>query len=195
MILVLVLIPPTTRWLAARAQTSGVGPVQPNAPRAQHGSVVSTASGAPPTGRTARAAAALALTGGLVFAAGAGYGLITVLNPHSSTDERVVVAIIAPLCLPLAAGWIGGAVLLGRRRASGRILVAVTCGAIVLLGFGLLFAVGGNENRPPGSLGQVALIVALAAGYAAATLALALTPATRRWCLAGPAGATCGSIQ
>lgn len=188
-ILVLVLMPSTTRWLASRAQTCGVGPTRPNAPCAQHGSVVSMASGAPPTGRTARAAAALTLVGGLMFAAGAGYELISFLNPHTSPGDRVLAAIVAPLSLPLWAGLITGAVLLLRRRVAGQIPVAVTCGAIVLLGLGLLFAVGGNAHRPPGALRQATLIVALAAGYAAATLALALAPATRRWCLADQVGA------
>ncbi len=119
-----------------------------------------------PSGRTAIAAAALAILSGWPTAV-----LATDLVGGWWDTDRLFCLAVAFLTLVFAASTVCGVILLMLRRNAGRFLVAFGA-ALALLTFGSVFVAGARVAWP------VYLIPVLPL----ASLVLALHPATRRWC-------------
>ena len=171
----LVLAPSTKRWLTYQGQSHGQGQ-----PVAMPGPVLDP-SLPPPTRGTTLSAAVLSLLGGAVFLFLAVAGVVESLDSDKRESARVVAEVAAAVTTPLAAGLIVGAILLFRRRLSGRTTVVVTWAIVILLATGLLSAVTASDHLRPGDQARIAVLV-LMAGFAVAAIALALTRSTRRWC-------------
>lgn len=177
MMLGLVLAPSTKRWLTHQGQSGEQGP-----PATMPGPVLDS-SLPPPTRGTTLGAAVLSLLGGAVFLFLAVAGVVEALDSDKRESTRVVAEVGAAITTPLAAGLIVGAILLFRRRLSGRTIVIVTWAVVILLATGLLSAVTALDHPRPGDQARIAVLV-LMAGFAVAAIALALARSTRRWCQA-----------
>jgi hypothetical protein len=135
-------------------------------------------------GRTALAAAVLALLGGLLYLAGLVLDVVTLLRfPDDAGRAGVhaaVNAVLASLLLP-------GGVLLLRRRPAGRVsciagssaALLATLTSMVLAATGLTVVdLGGPGDLAAGGLAALAVVVP----PAVATLVLAAATPTARWC-------------
>jgi hypothetical protein len=138
----------------------------------------------PADGRTALAAAVLALLGGLLYLAGLVLDVVTLLRfPDDAGRAGVhaaVNAVLASLLLP-------GGVLLLRRRPAGRVgciagssaALLATLTSMVLAATGLAVVdLGGPGDLAAGGLAALAVVVP----PAVATLVLAAAAPTARWC-------------
>lgn len=169
-VLGLVLAPSTKRWLANEGQwvSSASLAHDPSAP--------------PPSGATAIIAAVWSLIAGVVVLVLLGMGVYGAFDPNEKPQAQVLSAVIAGLCVPFAAGFITGGILLLKRRFAGAITITVTWAALIMGSFGLLFTVLGNERRPPEALGIMIAVVAAAVVLGAVPITLAMLASTRRWC-------------
>ena len=132
-------------------------------------------------GRTARAAAALALLGGVVYLAGL---VLDVVALFRYPEDAWRVAVHAAVDAVLASALLPGGVLLLRRQDAGRIgCIAGSSAALLATLTSAALAAAGVTFGGPGDLAMGGLTaLAVVVPPALATLALALSAPAARWC-------------
>ncbi|OHV04303.1 hypothetical protein [Mycobacterium talmoniae] len=153
--------------------------------------------GAAPSGGTAIAAAVLSFLGAVASGVGVIGTAIALSAPWAKYASTGYFAFSALVSLALAAALTTGGILLLRRRLVGRTVIAGACAAamlIALIGFAygqhMLHNISSEYGMPVNSAaglgyGMGGLLFNLV--MPAITMALALVPSTRLWCLASPA--------
>lgn len=153
---------------------------------------------APPSGATTIAAAVLSFLGAASSAIGAIASLAVLTASWAKYASTGYFAVSGLVSFALAAALVVGGVMLLRRQLAGRVVIAAACGVAMLLaliGFvyaqHLMASLSGQYGVPASGLsgmsshGVVSLLFDLL--MPAVTMALALVPSTRLWCLAGRA--------
>ncbi|MGW5721810.1 hypothetical protein ACWEVP_36945 [Amycolatopsis sp. NPDC003865] len=132
-------------------------------------------------GRTARAAALLALLGGVVYLAGLALDVVSLLR---FPEDAGRVAIHAAVDAVLASALLPGGVLLLRRQDAGRIgCIAGSSAALLATVTSAALAAAGVTFGGPGDLAMGGLTaLALVVPPALVTLALAASAPAARWC-------------
>jgi hypothetical protein len=132
-------------------------------------------------GRTALAAAVLALLGGLLYLAGLVLDVVALVRFPADAGR---VGIHAAVNAVLASTLLPGGVLLVRRQPAGRIGgVAGSTAALLATLTSAIFAAAGVTFGGPGDLAMGGLTaLALVAPPALVTLLLAVSAPTARWC-------------
>jgi hypothetical protein len=132
-------------------------------------------------GRTALAAAVLALLGGLLYLAGLVLDVVALVRFPADAGR---VGIHAAVNAVLASTLLPGGVLLVRRQPAGRIgCVAGSTAALLATLTSAIFAAAGVTFGGPGDLAMGGLTaLALVAPPALVTLLLAVSAPTARWC-------------
>ncbi|MEV4145385.1 hypothetical protein AB0J40_17060 [Amycolatopsis sp. NPDC049691] len=132
-------------------------------------------------GRAARAAAALALLGGVVYLAGL---VLDVVALFRYPEDAGRVAVHAAVDAVLASALLPGGVLLLRRQDAGRIgCIAGSSAALLATLTSAALAAAGVTFGGPGDLAMGGLTaLAVVVPPALATLALALSAPAARWC-------------
>lgn len=151
-----------------------------------------------PSGGTAITAAVLSFLGAAHQGLGGFGGLIGLITASSLSDYGGVSVGIYGfqilVSLAIAAGLTVGGIMLLRRKLIGRIIIAVSCGLVIVLtiiNFAFIqylwnsYGLSGYSLRGGLLMGTPAL--ALEIIMAGTTMTLALVPPTVRWCLSGPA--------
>ncbi|MEZ0363889.1 hypothetical protein ACAG26_09350 [Mycobacterium sp. pUA109] len=162
---------------------------QPSYPSGQAGYPPLGAALPQPSGATAITAAILSFLGSLVHgiaAVGSLLGLASPLTRYSNVSGGFF-ALLAVVSGGVAAGLLVGGIMLLRRRPTGRVVIAASCGAVILLAVAS-YAYSEHLLRGYGITGFTSspLGLLLNTVMPGVTMALALVPPTLRWCYAKP---------
>ncbi|TDH57482.1 hypothetical protein [Mycobacterium talmoniae] len=142
-----------------------------------------------PSGATAITAAILSFLGSLVHGIGALGSLLGLASPLTkySNVSGGFFALLAVVSGAVAAGLLVGGIMLLRRQFTGRMVIAVSCGAVILMAIAS-YAFSEHLLRGYGVTGFTSSAVGLLLNTVmpGVTMTLALVGPTRRWCLTKP---------
>lgn len=145
--------------------------------------------GPAPSGGTAIGAAVLSFLGALANILGALGNFSVASMPQFHSQNTGLFVVMGVVALAIAAALAVGGIMLLRRNLVGRMIIAIACGVVIVLALvgylmaqALLNQAGLSASATmPSLLGRtIGSIV-----FPVVTMALALVPSTKNWCLAG----------